>query len=772
MRETIRIGPKTTTHRGSRYITLADLNTQVAAGILRVIEEVRDSDGSLRDVKVESVRYIESDTALLNRILGRDAGSRGNILVLNDEAHHAYRIRSAASEDDATEEDEDDGEDYFVKEATVWVDGLDKIHKHRGINLCVDLSATPYFIGRVGNATNQVFPWVVSDFGLTDAIESGLVKIPQLAVRDTTGSDIPGYFNIWRWILPRLTSAERGGKRVNPKPEAILKWANTPIAMLGGLWEEERKSWLSDRPEDPRPPVFIIICKTTKIAKVVHEWIGEDRPPSGIPSANLAELRNLPGKTVTIRVDTKVVEETDNGAAKADEVSWMRFTLDTVGKLDWTRDGQGRPIYPEGFEALATKLGRPFHPPGRDVRCIVSVGMLTEGWDCNTVTHIVGLRPFMSQLLCEQVVGRGLRRASYSTGADGLLEEEVSKIFGVPFEVIPFKENKGAATQPKPKRHHVRAVPEKSSFAISFPRIEGYQQAIRSKLTVDWEALAPIKLDAVRTAATEVDVKHLMPAAGGGKTLFSPGKLETLTLDAFRSSRSIQELAFHLSRDLTRKYKTDRSDTAPAHVLFPQILKLVEHYITEKIEIGVASERIDAFLSPYYGWIIERLVEAIKPDAEAGENAELPVLERNRTAGSTSDVSFWTSRDVREVMKSHVNFVVADTEQWEQTAAYLIDTHPATGAFVKNAGLGFAIPYLFNGQPHDYEPDFIIRLSNRSDEYLILETKGYDEKADAKRQAAERWISAVNASGLFGKWQFVMARTLKKVTEALDRVEM
>jgi type III restriction enzyme len=548
-RETIKIGNKTATQRGSRYITLEDLKRQAAAGILTVLEEVRNRDGTLKEVKAEAFRYVESGAALLNRVLGRDIGSRGNILVLNDEAHHAYRIRPVTMEEEDDQEDEEEEDDYFVKEATVWVDGLDKLHKHRGINLCVDLSATPYFIGRVGNETNKVFPWVVSDFGLTDAIESGLVKIPQLAVRDTTGDAIPGYFNIWRWILPKLTSAERGGKRTNPKPEAILKWANTPIAMLGGLWEQERQKWLAERVYDPRPPVYIIICKTTKIAKVVHEWIGEDKPPGGIPSANLPELRNSDGAFVTLRVDTKIVQETDSGAAKADESAWMRVTLDTVGKTDWSRDNQGRAIYPEGFEALANKLGRPLHPPGRDIRCIVSVGMLTEGWDCNTVTHIVGLRPFMSQLLCEQVVGRGLRRASYDVKADGKLDEEVAKVFGVPFEVIPFKENAARPATPKPVRQHIRAVPERAQFAISFPRVEGYQQIVRRKLMVDWDNLAPITLDATRIP-TEVDVKHLMPAMSGRRTLSGPGQLEQVTLQAFRAGRRVQELAFHLKSRL------------------------------------------------------------------------------------------------------------------------------------------------------------------------------------------------------------------------------
>ena len=353
IRETITIGAKTTTARGRRYLTGEDLNPQAAAGLLTLLNEERDRQGNLTKVHVESVKYVESDTALVNRVLGREVGGKQNILVFNDEAHHAYRIRRLEPEEG--EEDlfgeEEDIEEFF-KEATVWVDGLDRIHKLRGINFCVDVSATPYYLGRVGNDTNRTFPWVVSDFGLTDAIESGLVKIPQLAVRDTTGKEIPGYFNIWRWILPQLTPAERGGRRANPKPEAILKWANTPIAMLGGLWEDLHREWNQSR-DDPRPPVFILVCKNTRIAKVVYEWLAEDQAPPGIPPIHIAGFRNQDGHQNTIRVDSKVVHETDTGEAKSDEAEWMRLTLDTVGKIDWQRDRQGRPLYPEGFEVLA-----------------------------------------------------------------------------------------------------------------------------------------------------------------------------------------------------------------------------------------------------------------------------------------------------------------------------------------------------------------------------------------------------------------------------------
>jgi type III restriction enzyme len=250
--ETITIGEKTTTARGTRYLTLEDLTKQVDAGILHIVSEERDKQGNLRKIKLVSTKYVESDTALLNRVLGRDIGGKRNILVLNDEAHHAYRIRRPEPEEG--EEDlfgEEEEIEEFFKEATVWVEGLDRINKNRGINFCLDLSATPYFLGRMGPDSNRIFPWVVSEFGLTDAIESGLTKIPQLAVRDTTGKEIPGYFNIWRWILPHLTTSERGGKKEAPKPEAILKWAHTPIVMLAGLWAELCQEGEGNK-DDPR----------------------------------------------------------------------------------------------------------------------------------------------------------------------------------------------------------------------------------------------------------------------------------------------------------------------------------------------------------------------------------------------------------------------------------------------------------------------------------------------------------------------------------------
>jgi type III restriction enzyme len=805
VRESIEIGSKTTTTRGRRYLSQKDLDQQVAAGLLTIVDEERDQERNLERVQVESVRYVESDSAWIARVF-RELGGKQHLLVMNDEAHHAYRIKHQEPE---TTEEQDFGEqeeaEEFFQEATVWIEGLDRIHKMRGINFCVDLSATPYFLGRVGQDTNRPFPWVVSDFGLVEAIESGLTKIPQLAVRDTTGRDIPGYFNIWHWILPQLTAAERGGKKADPKPEAILKYAHTPAAMLGGLWEEEFRRRCGDAPSptaippapgaspgsvgvgvvserhsprrnpplsppasegrDPRPPVFIIVCKTTRLAKVVYEWLAEDQAPVGIPSARLEGFRNREGQINTIRVDSKVIHETDTQQAKSDESRWMRFTLDTVGKLHWPTDRQERPIYPQGFEELARKLGRPLHPPGRDVRCIVSVGMLTEGWDCNTVTHIMGLRPFMSQLLCEQVVGRGLRRASYELAQDGRFSEEVAKVFGVPFEVIPFKAQPRDAAQPAEKRRRVHAVPAKAHCEICFPRVEGYTQAIRNRVSVDWHQVSKLVLQPGRIPP-DVQMKAALPNNEGRYSVMGPGKIEDVNLNPYRRDRRLQELVFDMARALTRDYVAQPGCEAPAHVLFTQIVAIVQRYLREKVQVVPPCDIRDLFLAPYYGWAIERLVENIHPDTSQGEAPEIPRYETHRGPGSTAEVDFWTTRDDRKLRESnrcHLNYVVLDTLRWEQSAAYYLDTNSHVEAFVKNAALGFAIPYLHNGQMHDYLPDFIVRLRTKRPVHLILETKGYDPLEDVKRAAAERWVNAVNAEGSYGHWSYAIARDPEEV---------
>ncbi|WP_424946502.1 BPTD_3080 family restriction endonuclease [Candidatus Spongiihabitans sp.] len=769
VRETIFIGDKNTTARGRRYITEGTLRQQHGMGLIEVIEEIRDKSGTLKRAMIKSEKYIETDAAILRRILDGELGTRRNILVFNDEAHHAYRLHTAGDDNGNDSDNEMLGDDEmtanYYKEATVWVDGLDRVHKLRGINFCADFSATPYFLGKAGDNTNRIFPWTVSNFGLQDAIESGLVKIPQLAAQDSSGKSVPGYFNIWKWILPQLTPTERGSKKSGAKPEAIVKYAHTPIAMLGGMWEKTRQEWAVSA--DPRPPVFILVCKTKKLAKVVYEWLADDKPPSAtIPRAGLPELRNTEDKQNTICVYSDVQRDIESGNTKSDETRWMRHTLDTIGKIDWIRDSQQRPQYPDGFEDLSEKLGLEKHPPGRDVRCIVSVGMLTEGWDCSTVTHIIGLRPFMSQLLCEQVIGRGLRRASYHVGEDGLMHEEIATVLGVPLSSFTVKAGNGGKSEPR-TLHHIYALSDKVKYEIHFPRVEGYRQSVRRRIICDMENIPSLPID-YANIPPEVKMKAGLLNNQGRPSLHGPGKINNASLQEFREQFRLQAEIYKMTTALTRDYAEDDKCELPVSVLFSQLYKIVHAYITEKVSATAPADKKDAFLAPYYGWVIENLRQNIHPDPSAGEAPELPRYERSRGSGSTADVDFFTRREPYPVQKSHINAVVPGTKRLEQLTTYHLDDHPQVIAFAKNEGMGFGIPYLHNGEPHDYMPDFLICLHKEKQHYLILETKGYDPLKDVKKSAAMRWVNAVNADDAHGQWQYRMVSKVDEVDNAIN----
>jgi type III restriction enzyme len=286
-------------------------------------------------------------------------------------------------------------------------------------------------------------------------------------------------------------------------------------------------------------------------------------------------------------------------------------------------------------------------------------------------------------------------------------------------------------------------------------------------VAVDWADVPALPLEPGRIPP-KVEVKGLSVSDQGRPSLTGPGRIDQVTLDEFRAKRRTEELVFDLAGTLTRGYKVQPHCSVPAQALFPQLVEIVRKYLRDKVRVRPPAHLKDLFLAPYYGWVVERLVENIHGDISQGESPELPRYEATRGPGSTKDVDFWTSREVREVKRSHLNYVVVDTKRWEQSAAYFIDTHRAVKCFVKNAGLGLAIPYLYNGQIHDYMPDFLIRIDAKQERHLLLETKGYDPLKDLKKAAAERWVKAVNADGKFGCWRFAMVEDPNDIPRRLN----
>jgi type III restriction enzyme len=356
---------------------------------------------------------------------------------------------------------------------------------------------------------------------------------------------------------------------------------------------------------------------------------------------------------------------------------------------------------------------------------------------------------------------------SYEPDEDGKFSEEIATVFGVPFNIIPFKATTTGAPPPRVERHHVHALPDRAEHEIRFPRVEGYRQRVRNRITVDWASIPKVPLDPHQIPPV-VQMKALSVNNEGQMSVTGPGRVREVSIDPYLEGRRIQELVFVAARDLTQSYGEGPGGPLPAQVVFPQMRAIVDRFVREKIEVVKPARLLELFLAPYYTYMIETIREAIRPDTSAGEEPELPVLERSRPAGSTGDVSFWTSRDVRAVVKSHVNFVVADTRKWEQVVALHLDTHRVVRSFVKNAGLGFAIPYHRDGQPHDFMADFLVRLALPGEEYLILEPKGHDPLAEVKTAAALRWCAAVNELGTYGRWRFAMVRELGQVAEVLD----
>jgi len=679
---------------------------------------VRDDAGKRQVVQ----RGQESPAAFANRVL-RDLGGKKNLLVINDEAHHAYR--PAPYDDDRKPDGMGADEWAEIKaakeEATVWVSGLDAVHTARRINFVVDLSATPFYIQGSGYPEGSPLPWIVSDFGLVDAIESGIVKIPRVPVADDTGQPIPKYFRLWQAVNEALPAKDRATRGRKPKPEAVVREAEGALQALAGEWQATLARWQQDN--FAVPPALIAVCDNTDIAEYLYEKIA-------VEGAVFPELlKNEPGVEHTIRIDSKLLASAESG-------------------------GEGGGSRAELAEALRRKVATVGKPgePGEQVRCVVSVGMLTEGWDAQNVTQVFGLRAFQSQLLCEQVVGRGLRRINYDfdLDEDGVPQnEEYVDIYGIPFEVIPTKKKPGGAPINLKESFLVKALPDREQLKIEFPRVEGFVWQVRSHITADIDAVPVLTIEPGKEPTETVSVARV-----GYHTALSmnaPGESLVTTRQAFYAENRSQRIEYIIASRVTEALLAhDRFKFSARQLLFPQALGIVRAYLARRVIYNGMDPR-ELGLEKYVQLIVERLSAAVRPADEAGASLLLPRIERFRPRGSTDEVLFRTTRPVRATVKSHISHVALDTATWEASTAFHLELSPLVAAYARTDHMGFAIPYTFAGASHNFFPDFLVRLANGV--MLVLEVKGHEDEQDrAKYAAACRWCEAVTNWGQMGRW--------------------
>jgi type III restriction enzyme len=633
-------------------------------------------------------------------------------------------------------------EEVELQRATVWVSGLDRINRVRGINFCVDFSATPFYIKGSGRPEGEPFPWICSDFGLVDAIESGIVKIPRIPVDDNTGALIPKYFRLWEAINQSLPASERQTSRRRAKPESVLREAEGALATLASEWKktfaEFQKSGFAV------PPVLLVVCDNTDLAKLIYEHISRGNV--------LKELENNENNgEVTFRIDTKLLEEAETlleGETRQDAAERLRKTVNTIGKLEWEGEGP---------------------PPGKNIRCVIAVGMLNEGWDAQNVTQILGLRAFTSQLLCEQVVGRGLRRLNY----DDFSEPEYVDVYGVPFEVIPVKKKPLGRTEIQKVSTIVRALPERKHLEITFPRVEGYVFDVRQRVKVNLEKVPYLKISPGEEP-TEVVARPVSGYRIGRPDRLGPGPTILHDRNPFHQQKRLQATVYEIAAEITRRLTEKRTELFTKHLIFPQVLNIVWQYLEERVIItdpDIPME--DVALIKYRQRIIERLTEAIEPDTEAGEPPLLPIVERFRPIGSTSEVLFRTVRPCVGTTKSHINYVVLDAPRWEHSVAYQLEKIPEVISYARNDHLDLTIPYEWQGVRHEYRPDYIVRwrCEDGGEIKIILEVKGFETEQDRQKEAAaRRWVKAVNHHGEFGRWAFAVCREPMRLRELLTDV--
>ncbi|MEL6709369.1 MAG: DEAD/DEAH box helicase family protein [Pseudomonadota bacterium] len=721
---------------------------------LREMMDANKTTKSLLQGRSDPIQSKETGGQMVRRVADELMGIK-NILVINDEAHHCYRERPEA-EDEKLTADERKEADENNKAARLWINGIEAFKRKLGVLAVFDLSATPFFLSGSGWAEGTLFPWTISDFSLMDAIECGIVKLPRIPVDDNIpGAEMPIFRNLWDHIGPKMP--KKGGQTKDPN--SIPDKLKTALHSLYGHYEQVSDEW--ERAGIDIPPVFIVVCNNTTTSKLVHEWIsGWQRPNEDEELitqsrghlklfSNFDQYDEPLAKPKTLLIDSKQIE-----SGELDKI-FRDMAAPEIEKFKRERRQRGEHGEISDSELLREvmntvgKKGR----LGEQIRCVVSVSMLTEGWDTNTVTHILGVRAFGTQLLCEQVVGRGLRRLNYEPidktlpPNEWMFDTEYADILGIPFNFTA----KPVVAPPKaPKKTtHVKAMRERETLEITFPRVIGYRVELPAeRLTAQFTDDSTYVIDHEMVGASQTDMSGIV------------GEGHTLSLKEAQNLRP-STIAMNLAKDVLNRHFIDQ-DGEPKYHLFGQIKSICRRWIDEDyLRCPGDTEPWMLSMYPQIAAIAADKIKTAIDRAASGDAKIKAVVDPYNPNGSSRFVSFNTTKDVRETdpRKCHVNYVVSDSD-WEAEFSRVAENHPKVISYVKNQGLGFTVPYKDGDTAREYVPDFIVQIDDgRGDDdplNLIVEIKGMkNEQVKLKKETmTEKWVPGVNSLGAYGRWAF------------------
>jgi len=633
----------------------------------------------------------ESNEAFCKRVL-KEFGDAKNILVINDEAHHCWRVTESKDKDE---------------KATIWVEGLDKIHDARGILKTYDLSATPFRPSGTGNQEEKLFPWIVCDFGLNDAIESGLVKTPRVAVRDdaTIGDDLKSkFFHLYSHVKDDLN-------RSVDENIGLPDLVSSAVNMLGIDWLNTKKEW--DSVSRPTPPVFIAVTnRKHTAARLSHHILN-----------GFSSIQELEDEEKFIRIDQDALEklESDDNSSKDEIQQLEREKFNSVGKTG---------------------------KPGEQIQCVIGVNMLSEGWDARTVTNILGLRAFTSQLLCEQVVGRGLRRVSYDLNEDGLFDAEYVTVFGIPFSFLPVEGDAKPKPPEKPKTL-IQPLEDRMELSISIPNVIRISKKINNFIELDIDSMSPLELD-LKDCPSIVDIAPIQDS----QPRFD--KIEQLNLDELAENSRYQSTILSASVKIHETLGKSWQGDPASHI--SQLSRLFERFIqSEKLVLSIPdNENKEKFKKILLASKSQTISEHLKQFIVETSNEELiPVIDESRPWIRTDDMNPWmTSKKTQPIESSQINNMVIDSNFEAEFSQHLerLSSNGKILSWVKNDHLGFKIWYVFKGEIKTYHPDFIIKIDEEN--FVIIETKGIKKDQDEfKWNAIKEWVIAVN-NGDFANWKF------------------